>query len=419
MSSPTPFTYKNSELYCEQVPLAKIAETVDTPFYVYSKNTIADNVKAFQKAFKDVPHLIAFSTKANSNLSVLNTVIQNGGGLDIVSSGELYRGLKAGVDPKKVVYSGVGKKASEIEYAIKTGILMLNVESAEELEKINEIAERLHLKAPVALRVNPDVDPKTHPYISTGMKKAKFGIPVQEALRLYGEAAKMKGLKVVGVDCHIGSQLTDTQPFVDAMKRIRGVVEELRSRNIEITHLDIGGGLGIQYKDEKPPSIEEYAAAILDVLKDIGCTLVLEPGRRIVGKAGALITQVIYNKHGEAKDFVILDAAMNDLIRPSLYEAWHEIIPVKESKPEKKAVDIVGPVCESGDCFAHDRKFPKVAPGDLVAILDAGAYGFTMASNYNTRARPAEVMVSGEKFITVRKRETLEDMIRGESISMF
>ncbi|MCW5830430.1 MAG: diaminopimelate decarboxylase [Deltaproteobacteria bacterium] len=419
MSSPTPFTYKNSELYCEQVLLAKIAETVDTPFYVYSKNTIADNVKAFQKAFKDVPHLIAFSTKANSNLSVLNTVIQNGGGLDIVSSGELYRGLKAGVDPKKVVYSGVGKKASEIEYAIKTGILMLNVESAEELEKINEIAERLHLKAPVALRVNPDVDPKTHPYISTGMKKAKFGIPVQEALRLYGEAARMKGLKVVGVDCHIGSQLTDTQPFVDAMKRIRGVVEELRSRNIEITHLDIGGGLGIQYKDEKPPSIEEYAAAILDVLKDIGCTLVLEPGRRIVGKAGALITQVIYNKHGEAKDFVILDAAMNDLIRPSLYEAWHEIIPVKESKPEKKAVDIVGPVCESGDCFAHDRKFPKVAPGDLVAILDAGAYGFTMASNYNTRARPAEVMVSGEKFITVRKRETLEDMIRGESISMF
>lgn len=414
-----PFTYKNSELYCEQTPLSKIAETVETPFYVYSKNAIAENVKAFQKAFKDVPHLLAFSMKANSNLAVLHTVIQNGGGLDIVSSGELYRGLKAGVDPRKVVYSGVGKKASEIEYAIKTGILMINVESAEELYKINEVAERLHLKAPIALRVNPDVDPKTHPYISTGMKKAKFGIPVQESLKLYVEASKMKGIKIVGVDCHIGSQLTSTQPFIDAMKRIKGIIEELRSRNIEVTHLDIGGGLGISYKDETPPSIAEYASAVLGVVKNLGCTLVMEPGRRIVGKAGALVAQVIYNKHGESKDFLILDAAMNDLIRPSLYEAYHEIAPVKEKKGEKKPVDIVGPVCESGDCFAHGREFPAVEQGELVAILDAGAYGFSMSSNYNTRARPAEIMVIGEKFATVRKRETLEDMIRGESISMF
>ena len=414
------FNYINGELCCEEVPLTKIAESADTPFYVYSKAKLLDSFTSFDKAFGEVPHKICFSTKANGNLAVLHTLVTAGAGLDIVSGGELYRGLKAGADPKKVVYSGVGKRRSEIEYAIKTGILMFNVESPAELDVIDEVAGRLNTKAPIALRVNPDVDPKTHPYISTGLKTAKFGIPTDEAIEEYKRALTLKHIEVVGVDCHIGSQLTSIAPFVEAIRKLRPLIEELQSIGAPIKYLDLGGGLGIRYKEENPPSMEEYAKAVIENTKGLGLELVFEPGRSICGNAGALITRTLYNKTNRGKEFTIVDAAMNDLIRPALYESYHEIVPVKEpTSSEHHTVDLVGPVCETGDCFGGDRDLPKIDRGELVAILSAGAYGYTMASNYNARPRPAEVMVSGNRFEIVRKRETYEDLLRGESISKF
>lgn len=413
------FTYKGGELHCEEVPLAKIAESVDTPFYVYSKGALVEQFKRFGAAFGETPHLVCFSAKANGNLAVLHVLVSAGAGLDIVSGGELYRGLKAGVDPKKIVYSGVGKRVAEIEYALKTGILMFNVESPAELDKIQEVAARLNTQAPVALRVNPDVNPKTHKYIATGLKKAKFGIPISQALSEYKRALGLKNIKVVGLDCHIGSQLTSLEPFVETIGRLRPVIEELRSMGAPIEYLDLGGGLGIRYKDETPPTIEEYAKAVQDAAKDLDVVLVLEPGRSICGNAGALVTRTLYNKDGEKKKFTIVDAAMNDLIRPTLYESHHEIIPVRERNGARETTDIVGPVCESGDCFAADRPLAPARAGDLLAILSAGAYGFSMSSNYNARPRPAEIMVSGARFEVVRKRETYEDILRGESISKF
>lgn len=414
------FTYINGELCCEDVPLSKIAESADTPFYVYSKAKLLDSFGSFDKAFGEVPHKICFSTKANGNLAVLHTLVSAGAGLDIVSGGELYRGLKAGADPKKIVYSGVGKRRSEIEYALKTGILMFNVESQAELDVIDEVAGRLNTKAPIALRVNPDVDPKTHPYISTGLKTAKFGIPMDEAADEYRRAMELKHITVVGVDCHIGSQLTSIEPFVEAIRRLRPLIEELRSFGAPIKYLDLGGGLGIRYDEENPPSMEEYARAVIDNTKDLDLELVFEPGRSIAGNAGALITRALYNKTNEGKQFSIVDAAMNDLIRPMLYDAYHNIVPVTEpTTSEKVTVDLVGPICETGDCFGGERELPPIERGDLVAILSAGAYGYTMASNYNARPRPAEVMVSGSRFEIVRKRETYDDLLRGESISKF
>ena len=414
------FTYINGELCCEEVPLSKIGESADTPFYVYSKAKLLDSFESFDKAFGDVPHKICFSTKANGNLAVLHTLVSAGAGLDIVSGGELYRGLKAGADPKKVVYSGVGKRRSEIEYALKTGIMMFNVESQAELDVIDEVAGRLNTKAPIALRVNPDVDPKTHPYISTGLKTAKFGIPMDEAVDEYKRAMGLKNIEVVGVDCHIGSQLTTIEPFVEAIRRLRPLIEELKSIGAPIKYLDLGGGLGIRYNEENPPSMEEYAKAVIDNTKDLGLELVFEPGRSIAGNAGALVTRALYNKTNEDKKFTIVDAAMNDLIRPMLYKSYHNIVPVKEpTSSEKAVVDLVGPICETGDCFGGERELPLIDRGELVAILSAGAYGYTMASNYNARPRPAEVMVSGGRYEIVRKRETYEDLLRGESISKF
>ncbi|MCB0219716.1 MAG: diaminopimelate decarboxylase [Chrysiogenetes bacterium] len=414
------FTYINGELCCEEVPLSKIAESADTPFYVYSKAKLLDSFESFNNAFGEVPHKVCFSTKANGNLAVLHTLVSAGAGLDIVSGGELYRGLKAGADPKKVVYSGVGKRRSEIEYALKTGIMMFNVESQAELDVIDEVAGRLNTKAPIALRVNPDVDPKTHPYISTGLKTAKFGIPMDEAVDEYKRAMGLKHIEVVGVDCHIGSQLTTIEPFVEAIRRLRPLIEELKSIGAPIKYLDLGGGLGIRYNEENPPSMEEYAKAVIDNTKDLGLELVFEPGRSIAGNAGALITRALYNKTNEDKKFTIVDAAMNDLIRPMLYKSYHNIVPVTEpTSSERAVVDLVGPICETGDCFGGERELPLIDRGELVAILSAGAYGYTMASNYNARPRPAEVMVSGGRYEIVRKRETYEDLLRGESISKF
>lgn len=414
------FTYKKGELHCEDVPLSKIAEAVDTPVYVYSRAAIIGAFKDYAAAFGENPHLVCYSVKANGNLAVLNAMAKEGAGFDIVSGGELYRALKAGADPKKIVFSGVGKRVSEIEYALKTGILMFNVESPAELDVLNEVAVRLNTQAPVALRVNPDVDPKTHPKISTGLKKAKFGIPREDSLAEYKRALEMKNIKVMGVDCHIGSQLTSVEPFVEAIKRLRPLIEELKSSGAQIQYLDLGGGLGIQYKNEQPPSKQEYAQAVLEATKDLGVTLVFEPGRSIVGNAGVLISRTLFGKEHSGKHFTIIDAAMNDLIRPVLYDAYHEIRAVKEPEEGKtRETDLVGPVCETGDCFAGGRDLPALERGELVAILSAGAYGFVMASNYNARPRPAEVMVSGSRFEVVRKRESYEDLLRGESISKF
>ncbi len=410
------FHYKKNELYAEDVPVKKIAQAVGTPVYIYSHQTIERHFKAFQNAFKAMPHVICFSMKCNSNISILNLMAKWGGGVDIVSGGELFRALKAGVNPQKIVYSGVGKTADEMEYALKSGILSFNVESEEELAVLNQVALRLKKKAPIALRVNPNIDPKTHPYISTGMKKSKFGIDVKRAVEIYKRAHQMKGLEIVGLDCHIGSQLTQVRPFVDALKKLKVLIQTLRKNGIAIRHLDLGGGLGIQYQNETPPSPAQYAQALIHEVKDLGVTLIFEPGRVIMGNAGILVTEVLYTKKTPAKRFVIVDAAMNDLIRPAFYGSYHAIEPVLKTRSKKSKADVVGPICESGDFFAQDRVLPEVESGELLTLFSAGAYGFAMSSNYNTRARAAEVLVKGKQFVVIRKREKLEDLIRGEEI---
>ena len=410
------FNYKNNVICCEEIPLVKIASEMGTPCYVYSYETLEKHFKAFDRSFSDIKHITCFSVKANSNLTVLNIFKNLGSGFDIVSGGELFRVLKTGIDTKKIVYSGVGKREDEIEFALKEQILMFNVESFAELYKINEVAARLNVKAPVALRVNPNVDPKTHPYISTGLKKNKFGININQAIKWYKEAENLKNIEILGVDCHIGSQLTEISPFTDALKKVKELIVSLKKENINISYLDIGGGLGVKYKDEKPPTPEEYANAIKDSVKDLDITLILEPGRVLVANAGILLSKVIYTKSGDLKNFVIVDAAMNDMIRPSLYQAYQEILPViKKNKPLKK-VDIVGPICESGDFLGQDREIEELTEGDLIIVRSAGAYGFTMASNYNSRPKPAEVLVKEEKFFIIRERESFDDIIKGERI---
>jgi diaminopimelate decarboxylase len=415
------FEYRNGEMYAEQVPLQKIAREVGTPAYVYSLATLKRHFKVFDQAFAKAPHIVCFSVKANSNLALLRAFAREGSGFDIVSGGELFRALKVGADPKKIVFSGVGKKKEEIEYALEAGILMFNVESEEELFALNEIAAGVGKKAPISLRVNPDVDPQTHPYISTGMKKAKFGVDIKKSLDGYKKALALKNVEVVGVDCHIGSQLTSVTPFVDALAKVREYLDrvlagEMKKEGAQIRYLDLGGGLGISYHDETPPLPDEYAAAIIRGLEGLDVTLSLEPGRVIVGNAGVLLTEVQYVKETDTKKFVIVDGGMNDLIRPALYGSYQAIQPVAESKAEKIVADVVGPICESGDFFAKDREVARPKRGDLLAVMSAGAYGFTMASNYNSHPKPPEVLVDGDKYYVVRKRESLEDLINGETI---
>lgn len=410
------FEHKNGELFAEGVPVRLIAQKVGTPAYIYSLATLRRHYRVFDQAFARFPHLICFSVKANSNLAVLRAFAKEGSGFDIVSGGELFRALKAGAEPKRIVFSGVGKKREEIEAALNAGILMFNVESEQELGLLDEIARALGKKAPISLRVNPDVDPKTHPYISTGMKKSKFGIDIKRSLEAYKRALSLSHLEVIGVDCHIGSQLTSVPPFVDALARVRVLVDSLRHEGAPIRFLDLGGGLGIRYKDEEPPHPEVYAEAVINGLAGLDLTLVLEPGRVLVGNAGILVTEVLYLKETEEKKFVVVDGGMNDLIRPALYGSYQAIRPVKEKKAETIVADVVGPICESGDFFAKDREIARPEPGDLLAVMSAGAYGFTMASNYNSRPKAPEILVDGESFYVVRERETFDDLISAEAI---
>ncbi len=414
------FNYKNSELFAEDCPVREIAATHGTPCYIYSRATLERHWHAFDRPFGARPHLICYAVKANSNLAVLNILARLGSGFDIVSAGELERVLAAGGDPKKIVFSGVGKRSDEILSALKTGIRCFNIEVGGELDRINELAGELGVKAPISFRVNPDVDAKTHPYISTGLKENKFGIAIEQALLEYQRAAAMPNIDVIGIDCHIGSQLTDTTPFLDALSRILDLVDELKKMGITLHHLDLGGGLGIRYRDEQPPEPADYVQALLDRLDQSTLNhdveILLEPGRAIAGNAGILITQVEYLKTTTDKNFAIVDAAMNDLIRPSLYSAWQAIIPVQsQSSTDENRWDIVGPVCETGDFLGKDRKL-RLTPGDLLAVRSSGAYGFTMSSNYNSRPRAAEVMVDGGDCHLIRERETLAQLWAGEQL---
>ena len=413
------FQYKSEELFAEDVAIKDIVAAVGSPVYIYSKATLERHYKAMDDAFAQSPHTICYSVKANSNLAVLKTFINLGGGVDIVSGGELYRALAAGVDPKKVVYSGVGKRDDEIAYALESGILMFNIESEQELDRISEVAGRIGRKAGIAIRVNPDVDPQTHPYITTGLKKAKFGINIERALEQYQRAKGLANIEILGIDCHIGSQLTKVSPFVDAIKKLKRLLVGVREMGIDIKYLDLGGGLGIQYDDEAPPLPADYGSSIQEETKDLGLHLIFEPGRNLVGNAGILVGKCLYTKKGEEKNFVIVDAGMNDLARPALYGSFHGVRPVFRNQDGVIEGDIVGPICESGDFLVKEREIPNFRQGDLIAFMSAGAYGFTMSSNYNSRPRAAEVMVDGEKFEVVRDREKLEDLVRGERVPSF
>ncbi len=410
------FEYKDGHLYCEEVAIKELAETYGTPLYVYSRATLERHWHAFDSALDGHDHLVCYAVKANSNLAVLNLLARLGSGFDIVSGGELQRVLQAGGDPERIVFSGVGKQADEIETALEAGILCFNVESEQELDQINRIAAAAGRNAPVSFRVNPDVDAKTHPYISTGLKENKFGVAFADAEPVYLKAAELEHIDIIGMDCHIGSQLTEMSPYIDALDRLLALIERLRAQGIDIHHLDLGGGLGIRYRDEEPPLPAEWASALHERLANFDGCIVIEPGRAIAGNAGILVSQVNYLKHGPDKNFAVVDAAMNDLIRPSLYSAWQEIIRVvKDSDAVEKVYDVVGAICESSDFLGKDRNL-RLRQHDLIAIRSAGAYGFGMASNYNSRRRAAEVMVDGESHYCVRERERFEDLIRGESL---
>ncbi|MGD8285818.1 MAG: diaminopimelate decarboxylase [Desulfobacterales bacterium] len=413
------FKYRDNELYCEEMAVQKIAEAVGTPFYLYSHATLTRHFLAFNEAFKSANKLICYSAKANSNLAILKLFADLGCGLDIVSGGELYRGLNAGFAAKKIVYSGVGKQVHEIDYALKSDILMFNVESLVELQLINQRAGALNKTAPVAIRVNPDVDPRTHPYISTGLKENKFGIDATTAIEGYKIASQLEHVEVVGIGCHIGSQITEAKPFEDALLSLKALIKKLKSLGIAIKYLDMGGGLGITYAQESPPPLHEYAASIIAHLKELDLQLILEPGRVFVGNAGILVTKVLYRKSGEAKKFVVVDAGMNDLLRPTLYNAFHAVEPVVNADSSLMVADVVGPICESGDFLAIDRSISKVNAGDLLAVMSAGAYGYVMSSNYCSRPRVAEVMVKNDQFHIVKTRESYTDLIRGESVPPF
>ncbi|AXO60050.1 MULTISPECIES: diaminopimelate decarboxylase [Ectopseudomonas] len=409
------FNYRDGELFAEGVALSALAQRFGTPTYVYSRAHIEVQYRAYADALAGMPHLVCFAVKANSNIGVLNVLARLGAGFDIVSSGELERVLAAGGEPSRIVFSGVGKSRDDMRRALEVGVHCFNVESSVELERLQKVAAELGVKAPVSLRVNPDVDAGTHPYISTGLKENKFGIDIEQAEAVYARAAELPNLEVIGVDCHIGSQLTTLEPFLDALDRLLLLVDKLAARGITIKHLDLGGGLGVQYRDEQPPLAGDYITAVRKRLQGRDLGLVFEPGRFIVANAGVLLTQVEYLKHTEHKDFAIVDAAMNDLIRPALYQAWMDVSPVQPREGESRNYDLVGPICETGDFLAKDRQL-VLAEGDLLAVRSAGAYGFVMSSNYNTRGRAAEVLVDGEQAYEVRRRETVQELYAGESL---
>jgi diaminopimelate decarboxylase len=416
----THFALKNGVLHAESVALPTIAEQFGTPAYVYSRAALSESLKEFHDVLGAHPAgadaLVCYAVKANSNLAILNLFARLGAGFDIVSGGELQRVLAAGADPQKVVFSGVGKTAAEMKLALEAGIFCFNIESIPEIERLNEVAGQLGKTAPVSLRVNPNVDPKTHPYISTGLKEAKFGVAYDDALALYRRAAALPNIAVAGIDCHIGSQLLDPSPFAEALDRILALIDQLAAEGIQVHHIDLGGGLGIKYRaDQVQPTVASYLNPLLDKLQNRGLKVVLEPGRRLVGNAGLLLTRVEFLKEGEAKNFAIIDAAMNDLMRPALYEAWHDIDPVVPRAGATRDYDVVGPVCETGDFLGQARPL-NIEPGDLLAVMSAGAYGMAMASNYNTRPRAVEVMVDGEQVHVIRRRETVEQLYAGESV---
>ncbi len=413
------FVYKNDDLYCEDVSVAYIAEQIGTPFYLYSYSTIKRHFTVFEDAFTDLEHLTCFSVKSNSNLAILRLLAIEGGGADIVSGGELFRAIRAGITPDKIVFSGVGKTPKDMEIALKSDIFMFNVESDQELQALDRIAKDIGCKAMVAIRINPDVASKTHPYIVTGFGENKFGIQIKDSLNTYALAKHLKNIDVKGISCHIGSQLTEINPFVEALQKLREILKELKKMGLDIKFLNLGGGLGITYSDENPPHPFEYARALRETIGENIVTLILEPGRVIIGNAGILVTRVLYTKSTANKRFIIVDAGMNDLIRPALYDSFHAVQPVKMTHSEMFTADLVGPICETGDFLAKDRKMPPFEPGDLVAIMSAGAYGFSMASNYNSRPRPAEAMVKGKLFSIIRSREAYEDLISGEVIPDF
>jgi len=409
------FYYDKGVMFVEKIAMESIAERYGTPSYVYSRAALTNNFLSYLKALDNQPHKICYSVKANSNIAVLGVLAKLGAGFDIVSGGELERVIIAGGDPKKIIFSGVGKKPEEMQRALELGVHCFNVESEAELKVLNGVAESCKKIASISLRVNPDVDANTHPYISTGLRENKFGIDIKKALEVYLKVRQMKFLKIIGVDCHIGSQLTETAPFIDALKRVLVLVDSLLEHDIHIEHLDIGGGLGVCYKDEKPPQIKDYVKEIVSNLGERNITLILEPGRSIVADAGVLLTKIEYLKPGEEKNFAVIDAAMNDMIRPALYQAWLAVEPVTTNEGSTKKWDIVGPICETGDFIAKDRSL-AIRQGDLLCVRSAGAYGFSMSSNYNSRGKAAEIMVDGNIMYEIRKRETIQDLVRGESL---
>jgi diaminopimelate decarboxylase len=415
MSGFPEFIYRNNELCVESVPLKQIADEFGTPCYVYSRSALTRAYLEFDSAFANRDHLICYAVKANSNIAILNLLAQLGSGFDIVSGGELLRVIKAGGDPKKIVFSGVGKNADEIRLALDANILCFNVESEAELVTLNQLAKEKGKIAPVSLRVNPNVDAKTHPYISTGLKENKFGIPASEAEKIYQSAHQYAHIRFTGLDCHIGSQLTEIEPFMQASNKMLNLLDTLQSQGLEIEHLDLGGGLGIRYTNETPPSIKDYVSALCASTQQVKQRLLIEPGRSLVGNSGILLTRIEYLKHTPARNFAIVDAAMNDLMRPALYDAYHEILPVIRNNEEIMNYQVVGPVCETGDFLGHDRKLGLIN-GDLLAIMSAGAYGMSMSSNYNTRPRAAEIMVDKNSIHIIRQRETIDQLIATERI---
>ncbi len=411
------FDYKDNSLFCENVALKKLAEQFSTPLYVYSKKTLMRHLNVLQEAFSEISPLLCFSMKANSSLAMCNILVKNGAGLDIVSGGELYKALKIGTDPQKIVYAGVGKTEEEIEFALTKSILLFNVESISELKLINKVAGKVGIKQKVSIRINPDVDINTHDYITTGKKITKFGVDFDTCRNIINSRAEYSNLNIAGFHIHIGSQITESYPFVESITKTVNFIEELKKDKFEIEYLNIGGGLGIVYKDENPQSAEQFAEAIIDLIRPLNIKIIMEPGRFIAGNSGILLTTVLYLKNTSVKNFVVIDAGMNDLLRPSLYNAYHEILPIKKNDNVGNVkVDIVGPICESGDFLAKDRTIQKVNAGDIMAIMGAGAYGFSMASNYNSRCLPAEVMVDNDTYFLVRKRQNYSDLIANENI---
>lgn len=410
------FNYKNGKLYCENVDLAKLAESFGTPFYVYSKKSMVERYRDFENAFEDLPHQIHYSVKSNSNINIIKLFCSLGAGLDVNSGGELYRALQAGANPEKILFTGVGKTDEEILMGLRLNIFLFKIESIQELELVNYLANKENKIAKIAIRINPNVNPKTHPYITTGLYESKFGIEQEAAIDAFKIASKLSNLRILGIDMHIGSQITEVSAFHEAVILMNELIEKLRKEGIEIEHFDVGGGLGVQYNDEPVPDVFEYANAIKDELKKSKCKIIFEPGRYLTADAGALVTKTLYVKTHRDKNFLVIDAAVNDLMRPAFYNAYHHILPVKQTEREKIVYDIVGPACETGDFFAKGREFIKTERNELIAIMSTGAYGFCMSSNYNSRRRVPEILVDNDKFFVIRKRETFDDLIKGEKI---